>query len=211
MAIWLLRETNVYLFGNSVSIHLLFMLKIERILTFRFTFTRSAHPSKVPLMNAFTGPGPDPSPTVLIYLRVPVPLASGGWAWGESEAYRGALAREYAYTAHEVRSLVHSYGRILKEAAHVSGRRAALGERFSIVAKGRVTGLTVGLREWEWSRPERAYVRTGEYLDGWRQAVRAYWQQTGTLLSSLSFDASLLATGGIPILRLPQGTKEDAA
>lgn len=126
-----------------------------------------------------------PKPTVHLYLRVPVPLRAGGWTWGELPSLPGVLAREYAYSADECSALVHTYGRTIKRLMACQ----EIGERFTIVAKGPVTGLTLGMREWEWSGEIKGYRRIGEYLCGWREAVKALYLKTGTLMPNCRFEA----------------------
>jgi hypothetical protein len=127
-----------------------------------------------------------PKPTVHLFLRVPVPLAGGGWSWGEQPTFPGALAKEFAYSAKECASLVHTYGRTITRVMN----RAQVGDRFEIHAKGPVTGLTIGLREWEWSSELRDYKPVGEYMCGWRQAVKELYLRTGELIEDRSFSAT---------------------
>jgi hypothetical protein len=47
------------------------------------------------------------------------------------------------------------------------------------------------MREWEWSPELRDYRPVGEYLCGWREAVRAHWERTGELFERKRFDASV--------------------
>ncbi|MFE1763076.1 hypothetical protein ACFW81_02470 [Streptomyces angustmyceticus] len=125
-------------------------------------------------------------PTVHLFVRVPVPMASGGWNWGELPGYTGALAREFAYSALECAALVGAYGRTM---TRVLSRRE-LGDRFTICARGPVTGMVLGLREWEWSADRRDYRAVGEYLCGWREAVRAYYVKTGEFAERQRFVAT---------------------
>lgn len=135
-----------------------------------------------------------PMSTVHLFLRIPVPLAAGGWAWGELPRYGGVLAREFAYSAHECRSLVQTYGRSITRIA----TRIELGDRFTVGARGPVTGLWVGLREWQWSVDLRDFRPVGEYMCGWRPAVRAYWEQTGELFERKRFDAHAVGLSLVP-------------
>ena len=128
-----------------------------------------------------------PVPTVHLFLRVPVPLPAGGWTWGELPRYAGVLAREFAYSARECESLVHTFGRTM---TRITPSRA-LGNRFMIVARGPVTGLTLGMREWQWSDDLHDYKRAGEYLCGWREAIRAYYRKTGESLEDKRFCACM--------------------
>jgi hypothetical protein len=106
------------------------------------------------------------------------------------------MVREYAYNAREVRALVMTYGRM---APVVLGGRRSLGDRFSIVAKGPVTGLVVGLAEWAWSAADKAFVPSGEYMCGFRPAARTYYVKTGVLIERQEFSASLLARPLAPV------------
>ncbi len=117
----------------------------------------------------------------------------------------GVLAKEFAYTADECASLVHTYGRTVTRVL----TRGQIGDRFTIVAKGPKTGLTVGLREWEWSPELRDYKRAGEYLCGWREAVKALYLQTGELFTQCRFEARATRLpvfsdllNGIPVQRV---------
>jgi hypothetical protein len=82
----------------------------------------------------------------------------------------------------ECRALVHTYGRTIARILP----RAQLGDRFRICAWGRTTGLIIGMREWAWSAATHAYEQVGEYLSGWREAIRSYWANTGELFNPLS-------------------------
>lgn len=126
-----------------------------------------------------------PKPHIRLALKVPVPLSSGGWTWGESSAYPGELARDYAYSDDECTSLVHAYGRTITRVM----TRNQIGDRFRICASGVTTNLTVGMREWEWSADLRDYRRVGEYLSGWKQAVKAYYLLTGEYFEDKRFEA----------------------
>lgn len=125
-----------------------------------------------------------PVPTAALFLTVPVPLATGGWTWGELPRLAGALAWEYVYTAHECEALVNSYGTML-------GRmiRTIEADRFCVTVRGRVTGIILRRAEWTWDAHELAYVPTGEALDGWRTAARAYWEATGEMIDARGFVA----------------------
>ncbi|MCF3174763.1 hypothetical protein IPZ61_15705 [Streptomyces sioyaensis] len=125
-------------------------------------------------------------PTVHLFVRVPVPMASGGWSWGELSGFTGSLAREFAYSALECASLVSTYGRTMTRVL----TRRELGDRFTICARGPVTGMLLGLREWEWSPDARDYRAVGEYMCGWREAVRAYYIKTGEFAERQRFTAS---------------------
>jgi len=122
-----------------------------------------------------------PRSTVHLFLSVPVTRTSESWSWGELPGFTGALAREYAYTAHECQSVVHAYGRL---AGVILQRKNQ--ERFTITARGPITGRMLGTREWKWSSSAHAYEPAGEYLCGWRSALRAYFDLTGELFDSAS-------------------------
>ncbi|AUG87319.1 hypothetical protein HOS59_gp55 [Streptomyces phage Rowa] len=124
-----------------------------------------------------------PMPTVHLFLRVPVPLDAGGWTWGEHVRFPGVLAREFAYTADECESLVHTYGRTVTRI--MSG--PVLGERFMITARGPQTGMTLGMREWHYSEDLGDYKRVGEYMCGWREAIKALYLKTGELFVGKRF------------------------
>lgn len=124
-----------------------------------------------------------PVPTVHLFVRVPVALTTGGWTWGEHSALPGALAKDFAYDADECAALVHTYGRTL---TRIMTRRQ-IGVRFTICARGPVTGLVLGLREWEWSADLGDYRRVGEYMCGWREASRAYYLRTGQFVDRARF------------------------
>ncbi|MFE3409418.1 hypothetical protein ACFXMT_14110 [Streptomyces mirabilis] len=48
--------------------------------------------------------------------------------------------------------------------------------------------MTLGLREWEWSAELRDYKPAGEYMCGWKEAVKAYYLRTGELFINQRFD-----------------------
>lgn len=136
---------------------------------------------------------------VRILLRVPVPLATGGWTWGVADVHPDDLAREWAYTDAETRSLVHVYGRTVGRVMS----RPELGDRFRISAFGLTTGLCVGLREYEWSTEAREYRPVGEYLSGWREAIRAYYLKTGEFFEEKRFTARIGCVEAPHAERLP--------
>lgn len=122
-------------------------------------------------------------PSVHLRLRVPVGMPNGGgWAWGALDALPGDLGSELALNARECQALVQTYGRTMTRVLS----RAQLGDRFRVCAWGRTTGLIIGMREWAWSTSDRDYVPVGEYLCGWREALRSYWQHTGELFDPYS-------------------------
>lgn len=147
--------------------------------------------------------GADHASTIDLFLRVCVPLAAGGWSWGHVEPYADALAREYIYSAKECEDAVHTYGRNMPRVAS----HGALGERFSICARGPVTGLWVGMREWAWSVSRREYRPVGEYMCGWRSAERAYWEKTGELFSRKRFSARACADAPTVVLNAIPATR----
>jgi hypothetical protein len=96
------------------------------------------------------------------------------------------MVREFAYNARECQAVVHTYGRIVP----YSIGRKTLGDRFSIYAKGPLTGMTVGLREWAWSPALHEYEPVGEYMCGWRAAIKVHWANTGEMFERRRFDPS---------------------
>lgn len=133
---------------------------------------------------------------VHLFLRVSRPLPAGGWSWGELPGYPGILAQEYAYNAGECRALVQTYGRTVARviASH------QLGARFRIYARGRSTGMVLGIREWEWCPVRREYVPMGEYMCGWREAIRDYYVKTGELFHTKRFSARVGPVKVVPDL-----------
>jgi hypothetical protein len=127
-----------------------------------------------------------PVPTVHLFLRVPVPMPTGGWTWGQTLRYEGVLARDYAYSAAECRALVHTYGRTIQRVVS----RRELGDRYTVLARGPVTGMVLGLQEWDWCQDMHDYRPAGEYLCGWREAARQYFEVTGELIDRKRFSAS---------------------
>ena len=134
-----------------------------------------------------------PKPTAHLFLKVPVPMGTSGWSWGDLPRLAGCLAKEYAYTAAECMALVHAYGRTISRIV-----TRAEAPRFTIVARGPVTGRILGMREWQAQRGE--YEPVGEYLCGWKAAVRAYWEATGILFEGKGFDAR---SGPFAVISLP--------
>lgn len=124
-----------------------------------------------------------PIATVHLFLRVPVPMDGGGWAWGEMPGYAGTIAREFGYSALECTALVHTYGRTMGQLL----QRLRQVDRYTITARGPLTGKVVGMREYQWSIADRAFLPVGEYLCGWRSAMRAYFDQTGELFDGQHF------------------------
>jgi hypothetical protein len=134
-----------------------------------------------------------PKATAYLYLKVPVPMDGNSWTWGELPAYAGVLAREFVYTAQECAALIHAYGRILGTLL----QSAAQPDRFTLTARGPITGKVLGLREWQYDGASHAYVPAGEYLCGWRASLRSYFEMTGELWGSQHFDAR---EGGLTVL-----------
>jgi hypothetical protein len=124
----------------------------------------------------------EPTPTADLYLFVPGPLGQGSWAWSEHPRWPGVLAREYVYSAREASALVRVYARTM--AGQIPPREAT---RFTVLARGRVTGLVLTRDEWEWSQRDRAYVPYGEPWNTWRSASRAYYEITGSRIESKKF------------------------
>lgn len=149
-----------------------------------------------------------PVPTVHLFLRVPVPLNAGGWTWGELPPYEGVLAREYVYSQRECEAVVKTYGRMI---GTIGAMRKCLGVRYSVMAKGPVTGMVLGLGEWSWSAVDKSYAQSGEYLCGFRRGARAYWEATGTLIERQKFSPSLMATPGLLGIRALPMTNQRAA
>ena len=116
-----------------------------------------------------------PKATVHVALKVPVPMVGGGWAWGEMAGYAGVLARDFAYSAQECKALVHTYGRIMGQLL----QRLRQTDRFTVTARGPITGKVLGLREYQWIPVAREFEPVGEYLCGWRAAMRCYFDMTG--------------------------------
>ncbi|MFC9191409.1 hypothetical protein [Streptomyces cyaneofuscatus] len=136
-----------------------------------------------------------PVPTVRLFLKVPVPLASGGWSWGTLPGYEGDLAREFVYSAHECKSVIQAFGRIVPLALP----KGSLGDRFEITARSPITGLLLGLREFVWCPIRRAYEPAGEYLCAWREGAKALYRQCGELIGDRTFSAG----SGPTRLRMP--------
>jgi len=126
-----------------------------------------------------------PKATAHLYLRVPVAMDGSSWSWGELPAYAGVLAREFVYTAAECAALIHAYGRVIGRLL----QSAALPDRFTITARGPITGKVLGLREWQYDAASHEYEAAGEYLCGWRAAIRSYFELTGELWGEQHFDA----------------------
>ncbi|MEU9560324.1 hypothetical protein [Streptomyces fumanus] len=127
----------------------------------------------------------EPMAHIRLELKVPQPLPAGGWTWAQPDAYPDELARDYAYSDAEARSLVHTYGRIIP----VVLSHKAIGDRFRVCAWGVTTGLCVGIREWGWFAEVKEYRPVGEYLSGWKEAIRAYYRLTGEVFEEKRFHA----------------------
>jgi hypothetical protein len=128
-------------------------------------------------------------------------MSGGGWTWGEHVNFPGVLAAEYAYSARECQSLVQAYGRTMTRIM----TRSVLGDRFSVVARGPVTGMVLGYREWAWSTALRDWEPAGDYMDGWREAVRQFYELTGELIERRRF--SPLAQGVLTSIPRQAGTR----
>ncbi|MCX4554176.1 hypothetical protein [Streptomyces sp. NBC_01500] len=133
-----------------------------------------------------------PVPTVHLFVQVMVPLKTGGWAWGKLPQFSGELARDFAYSAEECQALVHVFGNTMP----LLVPRKELGARFSICARGSVTGVGLGLREWDWCPIRGAYHAEGEYLCGWREGVRALYLKTGEYIEDQTFRAKATRQAG---------------
>lgn len=141
-----------------------------------------------------------PKATVHLMLKVPVPLGDDGWTWGELPAYAGVLAREFAYNARECAALVHAYGRILGRLLQIDIRP----DRFCIQARGKVTGFLLGLQEWQWAPDIGEFRPAGEYLCGWRDALRKYFDKTGELPPIGGFRARMIAQSPCWVAQSPE-------
>lgn len=126
-----------------------------------------------------------PKVTAHLFLKVPVPLDGNSWAWGELPAYAGVLAREFVYTSHECAAAIHAYGRIVGQLL----QRDSRPDRFTITARGPITGKVLGLREWQYDAVSHEYAPAGEYLCGWRASERRYFELTGELWGAPEFHA----------------------
>jgi hypothetical protein len=73
-----------------------------------------------------------------------------------------------------------------------------LGERFTICARGPVTGMVLGLLEWAWCPIRRAYLATGDYLCGWREAVKDMYAKTGELFIGRAFRPNVTRLHFVP-------------
>jgi hypothetical protein len=92
------------------------------------------------------------------------------------------LASDYAYSGHEASALVRAYATTM--ARLIRPREA---NRFTLLARGRVTGLVLARDEWEWRTYEHAYAPTGEPWNTFKAAARRYWEITGTLADRRCF------------------------
>lgn len=125
-----------------------------------------------------------PPPTVHISLAVPIALERGGWTWGELPRLAGVLAREYVYNADECAAVTTTYGMMLSRMI-----RTCEADRFCVTVRGRVTGALIRRAEWSWDDHAHEFAPSGEPLDGWRAAARAYWDATGQLIGNQRFEA----------------------
>jgi hypothetical protein len=93
------------------------------------------------------------------------------------------LASDYAYSAREASALVRVYARAMAD--QISPREAP---RFTVLARGRVTGLVLARDEWEWHQRDREYAPTDdEPWNTWRSASRVYYEITGTRIETKKF------------------------
>lgn len=123
-----------------------------------------------------------PTPTVALSVAIPVPLSKGGWAWGEHPRFAGVLAEEYAYDGREMCALVRAYAVTLARLI-----RPSEASRFTVMARGLVTGVAVARDEWQWSEGRHAFRPTGDPWDTSRAAIKRYWELTGELFTRRRF------------------------
>lgn len=141
-----------------------------------------------------------PRATVHLLMKVPVAMNGGGWAWGEMPGYAGVLAREFAYNGQECTALVRTYGRMVGRLLQ-SGVRP---DRFQILARGKTTDFLLGMQEWEWAADTHEFRPVGEYLCGWRDALRKYFGATGELPPHGTFRARMVAQSPCWVARSPE-------
>jgi len=141
-----------------------------------------------------------PRDTVHISLKVPVDLPGGGWTWGDLPEFAGVLAREFCYDGDECGALVRSYGRVLGEML----QRAIRPDRFQILARGKVTSFLLGLQEWQWSSDAGMFKPVGEYLCGWRDALKGYLMKMGELPPEGTFRARMVAQSACWVAQSPR-------
>jgi hypothetical protein len=124
------------------------------------------------------------APTVDLFVFVPGPLGAGSWAWTDHPRWPGVLASEYCYSAREAVALVRAY-------AVTMGRLVTPREapRFTVLARGRTTGLVVARDEWEWHQRAHAFEPTDEPWCTWKQVARRYYEVTGVRIESRCFRA----------------------
>jgi hypothetical protein len=144
-----------------------------------------------------------PRATVHLLLKVPVAMAGGGWSWGELPAYAGALAREFAYNAGECAALVRTYGQMMGRLLQSDIRPG----RFEIHAQGATTGFLLGLQEWQWAPDGREFRPAGEYMCGWRDALRKYFEKTGELPPAGTFRPRMIAQSPCWVAQSPERAK----
>jgi hypothetical protein len=137
------------------------------------------------------------APTVDLFLRIPVPMERGGWTWGEHPRFPGTLAAEYAYSGKEGCDLVRTYAVTVARLL-----RPAEADRFSVYARGRVTGMITAQDEWVWSPGRHAYRSTSETpWDTSQAAIRRYFELTGVLITRQKFRARI-GSGPVSLPRL---------
>lgn len=59
--------------------------------------------------------------------------------------------------------------------------------RFTVLARGRVTGLVLARDEWEYFPRERSYFPIGDPWDSWKTAARRYYEITGRFIERQKF------------------------
>lgn len=148
-----------------------------------------------------------PRATVHLLLRVPVTMGGEGWTWGELPGYKGTLAAEYAYNAQECAALIRTYGRMI-------GRLLQSGthpDRFKILARGCTTDFLLGMQEWQWAVETREFKPVGEYLCGWRDALRKYFATTSELPPEGTFRARTIAQSPCWVAQSPEQSRAAVA
>lgn len=140
-----------------------------------------------------------PRDTVHISLKVPVRTGGDNWTWGDLPDFTGALGKEYVYDGDECAAVVRSYGRVLGEML----QRLMHLDRFQVLARGKVTGFLLGLQEFQWSSDVREFRPAGDYLCGWRQALKGYFVKMGELPPEGTFRAKMVAQSACWVSQSP--------